>query len=149
ALLFARRVLVAVFVVLFTVVGLGAAFLTQPIYRATVVMAPADTENVNSLGRSSMLGEIGGLSSLVGVNLGCDDSTHQAIALLRSRQFTESFIEDGSLLQRIFDSRWDAKSGSWRKNWLHPEPPTEYAAYVVFDRQIRRVSQDSKTKLVT
>jgi uncharacterized protein involved in exopolysaccharide biosynthesis len=147
ALLWSQRLLVLALVGVFTLAGIGKAFLSQPIYRATVVMAPADSESMNALG-TSMLGDVGGLASLVGVDLSSSASTAQAIALLRSRHLTEAFIRERNLLPRIFEGNWDAKAAAWRTGWLSSEP-TVYAAYKVFDRQIRQVSQDARTGLVT
>ncbi len=144
-LLWARRVLVIGVVSVFTVAGAASAFLTKPVYRATVLLSPADSEGLD---RSSMLGEVGGLASLVGVNLGSNDGTAEAVALLRSRQFTEAFIDELGLLPRIFEDRWDAKTGAWRKGWSNAAAPTLYAGYVSFDRRIRSVVEDTRTGLV-
>src|SRR5580700_6383863 len=74
----------------------AAAFLITPVYRAATVLVPASTDRSN-LGNAltSALGQLGGLASIAGVNVGTSDlATEEALAVLRSRQFTERFISE-------------------------------------------------------
>jgi len=134
--------------------GLGVlvgviAFQMTPVYRATVLLAPASDER-NGLGGilDSAIGRFGGLASLAGINVnGGDTQTQEALAVLRSRKFTEAFIRDNNLMPRLFASRWDAKAGKWTgspDSW-----PTPGRAYKYFNDNIRTATEDKKTGLIS
>jgi uncharacterized protein involved in exopolysaccharide biosynthesis len=129
------------------VIALGtAASLMTPIYRATAVLVPARVEgSVGSLG--SALGQFGGLAALAGVDLGSDSSsTEEALAVLRSREFTERFIAENELLPKFFDKEWDPDAKRWRPGV--DKQPTLAQGYKYFDQRVRVVTQDAKTGLI-
>ena len=121
------------------------AFKMQPVYRASVVLTPANAErgaDVLGFGASAL----GGLAS--GLGLGPKDSeVEEALAVLRSRQFTETFISSQNLLPRLFSKSWDAATGTWKPEVK--KPPTLWSAYKYFDTKIRTIIQDKKTGLIT
>lgn len=122
-------------------------FLITPVYRAEAVLKPVSTDRSGGA-LSGLVGQLGGLASIAGLNLGADDSSAQAIAVLRSRALTERFIEKNGLLPMIFHEDWDPV----RKAWDVDDPtdvPTPWKAYERFDRRIRSVVQDAETGLVT
>lgn len=129
--------------------GAAFAFLVPPVYRATAVLIPADT-SADSLGMRAMdsLGSIGSLTSLVGMNVGGTESpTTEAIAVLRSRRFTVDFLRANNLMPRLFADDWDAVTGKWAVS--EDEVPTDARAYKVFNEDIRTITQDKKTGIVT
>ncbi|MET0535999.1 MAG: Wzz/FepE/Etk N-terminal domain-containing protein [Steroidobacter sp.] len=137
--LIAQRWLVLACVLISTVAFVTVALVMTPVYRATTVLVPASNER-NSLAGSlnSTLGQLGGLASLAGVSLGSADSaTEEALAVLRSRQFTERFINDLNLMPQLFAA----------KDWEKESPPTPARAFRKF-KKIRTVTQDKKTGLV-
>ncbi len=141
--LWARRWLLLVFVVVFTSLGIAAAFLITPKYSATAVMVPAgaDKDGMSSLG--SALGQLGGLASLAGVRVdGGDTQTQEALAVLQSREFTEAYIRDNALLPELFASEWDAAGKRWRK-----APPTLARAYKYFNA-VRSIEREKDSGLV-
>ena len=146
--LWAHRRWIAACVAVSTVGFVIAAFLITPIYRATTLLAPASSSRSslsNSL--SSTLGQLGSIASMVGVNVGSVDiETEEAIAILRSRQFTEGFISDQNLLPELFDSLWDRKTSTWLVTG--DKQPTLGKAYKKFDEQVRSITEDKKTGLV-
>src|SRR5450631_1014619 len=95
-LLWARRLWIAISVTLSVAAFAFAAFYMTPEYRAKVVMVPASAERKSvSSSLNSALGQLGGLASLAGINLGSSDAeTEEALAVLRSRQFSGDFIND-------------------------------------------------------
>ena len=127
----------------------AAAFLMTPIYRASVVMAPAGTDRAGiGGGLGSALGQLGGLASLAGINVGgTGTETDEALAVLKSREFTESFISDRNLMPELFPSKWNAATGQW--NVPEAQRPTLAKAYKLFDKTVRSIVQDKKTGLVT
>jgi uncharacterized protein involved in exopolysaccharide biosynthesis len=124
------------------------AFTMTPIYRAKVVLVPTSTERGGlDGGLGAALGQLGGLASMAGLNLGNGAiDKEEALAVLRSQQFTQRFIDDLGLMPELFAEKWDAAAGTWRKD---VKPPTPGKAYRLFDRTIRAVTQDKKTGLVT
>jgi uncharacterized protein involved in exopolysaccharide biosynthesis len=124
------------------------AFLMPRIYRAENVMISASLER-QSVG-SSVLGApgaLGGLASLTGINFGASTpETEEALAVLKSRAFTEAFIRDKHLMPELYPSQWDAQAGNWKAG---TKVPTLAKAYRTFDQTIREIVRDKKTGLIT
>lgn len=118
------------------------AFVAHPIYRASTVLVPASQDRNQFGSGSGVLGQLGGLASLAGVNIGSGDSeTEEAIAVLNSRHFIEAFIVDNKLMPVLFP----------KDGWLASlqGPPTISRACKVFSKQILSVTPDKKTSLIT
>jgi uncharacterized protein involved in exopolysaccharide biosynthesis len=143
----ARRWILIGAIGLFTAAFVAMALLTRPVYRATTVLIPASTERNSISGAlNSALGQLGGLAALAGISPGSADAyTEEALAVLRSRQFTEQFISDLNLMPVLFASRWDASAKNWKPG---KKPPTTSAAVKRFD-DVRKIVQDKKTGLVS
>jgi uncharacterized protein involved in exopolysaccharide biosynthesis len=124
----------------------AAAFLMPPVYRATTVLAPSIADRGGDVvGFAS--GALGGLASAAGLGLGPRDAeTEEALAVLRSREFTENFITNKNLMPEFFPRKWNIATGMWQGP---PERrPTLAKAYKYFDQKIRAIVQDKKTGLV-
>jgi LPS O-antigen subunit length determinant protein (WzzB/FepE family) len=67
----------------------------------------------------------------------------RALAVMRSRSFTDRFLRENGLLPVLFAPRWDAS----RKDWVGP-PPTADEAYEEFDRRVRFIAEDRKAGFV-
>jgi uncharacterized protein involved in exopolysaccharide biosynthesis len=146
AKLWARRWWIVASVVLAVVVAAVIAFTMTRKYRAAVVVVPTAADR-NALGGMGGLGQLGGLASLAGINLGTGNTeTEEGIAVLKSRAFTEKFIQDHNLMPVLFAERWDATAGKWREGG---RPPTPAKAFKYFNTKIRSVVQDKKTGLIT
>lgn len=141
--LLARRWKFIAFMLAGGILMFGASYAISPKYRAEVLMAPVASES--SGGLSSLLSQYGALASTMGVDLGNDDqTTTNALATLKSRQFIERFIVDNNILELF------------RSKWFKPTDPTEtdrvrimQAAYERFSKRVLSVRQDRSTKLVT
>jgi uncharacterized protein involved in exopolysaccharide biosynthesis len=125
-----------------------AAFIMTPMYRAEVVMAPVTVDKASG-GLAGLASQFGGLAALAGVNLTTSQiDTAQALAVLKSRAFTESFIDRHQLLPILYADLWEPKTKTWDVD--EPEEvPTLYKAYDYFDKSIRVITQDPETGLVT
>jgi uncharacterized protein involved in exopolysaccharide biosynthesis len=144
AKLLARKWFMIASVVVFTVGFYIAVKVLTPIYRASTILIAAKAEQ----GMDSSGGGIGGVASLVGIDIGGSDSDKQeAIAVLKSRQFTQKFIDDLNLMPVLFAKKWDVQAGKWKVDEKHQ--PTPSKAYHYFDNDIRAVVQDKKTGLIT
>jgi len=133
------------FVTVFSAIGLLIGFLSTPVYRAEILLAPVANEGGGRL--SAMAGQFGGLASLAGIDLGGNGAgINEALAVLNSREFTNKFILDENLMPILFNKAWDVSKKSWKKEI---EPPTLWEAYTIFNKSVRSVSLDKKTKHVT
>lgn len=122
------------------------ALVMTPIYRAEIQVAPV-SEKDSSSRFAAQLGELGGLAALSGVNMEQGGKKNESIATLRSRQFTEQFIKDEKLLPVLFHDKWDEENRRWDE--ADPEDvPTLEDAWDLFNKKIRRISEDRSTGLV-
>lgn len=139
-----QKKLISIITTVITLIALTYALLATPIYRAEALLAPVAKEKGGRLG--VFASQFGGLASLAGINLGGGGgSVAEAIATLKSREFTNNFIEDENLMPVLFEDGWDEGN----QQWLNAEKsPTLWNAYKVF-RSILTISQDEKTGLVT
>jgi uncharacterized protein involved in exopolysaccharide biosynthesis len=145
ASLWARRWWIVASVFVCTSIAVAAAMMSTSIFRASTILIPTSSER--SGGMDAALGQLGGLASLAGLNLGSGDmEREEALAVLRSRQFTEAFIRDKQLMPILFPKKWDAKEQRWKAG---TKPPTDAQAYKFFNKKVRTVLHDKKTNLVT
>jgi len=129
---------------LFACLGAAYAWLATPWYRAEVLLIPA--ESMTNQGLAAQLGQFGGLAGLAGINLGSSDKA-EPLAILKSRDFAASFIEQRQLLTVLFANRWDAAAQKWRSRG--DRVPDVRDAVHYFEKRVRRVSEDRKTGLVS
>jgi len=121
------------------------AFLMKPVYRAEILLSPVKQEKRTDLG--SLVSQLGGLEDIAGINLGAGgNNTLEAIATLKSRALTTTFIKEENLMPVLFTDRWDISRKQWKAGL---EAPTEWDAYNLFDNSIRFVSLDNRSGLVT
>jgi uncharacterized protein involved in exopolysaccharide biosynthesis len=124
-----------------------AAYSMTRVYRSTTVFVPANAGKSGGGGLSAALGQLGGLASLAGVSVGSGDTdTQEALAVLGSRELTERFITEKNLMPRLYAKIWDATTGQWTVP--EKQRPTMAKAVVYFN-EIRTVTQDKKTGLIT
>ena len=133
-------------VILVTAGFAAVAFLTHPIYRVTAVLMPAATDqgtNISGLASSSFAS----LASGLGIAGPRNPHTEEALAVLRSRAFTEEFIADEHLLPQLFPGKWNASAERW--NVPVSERPTIAEGYKYFRKKIRTITDDRRTGLIT
>jgi len=127
------RWLIVVVTGVFTLGGVTYALLAQEWYKADVVLAPADKQ----AGAGGALAQFGGLASLAGISLpGAGEG--EPVAVLKSKDFARSFITDLNVMPMLLE---DADFGD--------KKPDIRDAVKVFDTQIRAVTEDKKSGLVT
>ncbi|ATZ74525.1 LPS O-antigen length regulator [Idiomarina sp. X4] len=135
------------------------------IYKSEATLAP--TEEASGGGLSQMAGQLGGLASLAGVNLGSQgaDKTTIALEILKSRAFIKSFVEKYDILPELMAvEEWNRGTGivfdnelynpdtkEWVREVEPPKQPTPSSwEYVkVFRDQVLHVTKDETTGLVT
>jgi uncharacterized protein involved in exopolysaccharide biosynthesis len=106
-----RLRLVAAITLIVTFAGILYAILAQPTYEAFTVVMP-------STGNGEALGKLGnglaGAAAIAGLDLSSQDSQKdEYIAILKSRDLAQKFIEENGVLPALFPKRWDQSSKSW------------------------------------
>ena len=117
---------------LFAVGGIAYALMAQEWWRADVVLAPADKKAL-----PGALGQLGGLASLAGVNIG-GGGDQEPLAVLRSKGFARAFITEQDLMSVLLK---DVKSTDGK--------PLDIRDALREFEKVRSVSDDKKTGLVT
>ena len=114
---------------------------------ATVIPAPSSSGGGQGV-LGSIASQFGGLASLAGFSGNVDPKVSESIAILKSEALTERYIQSNNLLPVLFESRWDAHKMQWKES--DPEKiPTLWKANQYFKLQVRAVTSDLKTGLVT
>jgi uncharacterized protein involved in exopolysaccharide biosynthesis len=140
-LLWARKLLIIGITLLFAALGVAWALLSTPVFRVDVVLAPSQSRN------SALPNRLGGLATLAGIDLNTGGENIQAVAILGSRAFSESFIADNNLLPVLYADQWDAATKTW-KNMEPGEQPNLWKAVNFFLDEVITVEQDPATGLV-
>ena len=132
-------------VVGFVAVGVLIAFVVTPVYRAEILLAPVTTAAPGPL--SIMPTEFAELMRNAGFD-SYDQERTEAVAILRSREFTSDFIREEGLLPILYEDQWDPKAKSWRAG-AGQDTPTIWRAYEKFDNSIRGIEDSYASGLVT
>lgn len=134
-------------VAVMTGIGVLYSYLATPIYESEIVLMPVADEDAAG-GAQALMSQLGGLAAIAGLSgNSSSNSTHEAIAILKSRSFTEGFMKDLDLLPVLYQNDWDAESKTWTKG-TGEEVPTYIKAYKLWDREVRTVQSQDDTGLV-
>lgn len=130
-----KRVIILSTVIL-SIISIIYSLILTPIYHSKVVMFPLDDQS-NQSPLSGMTASLGGLASLAGIsNDGNSLKVDNAIAILKSRTFIQSFIADQDIMPILFPDNWESE-----------EPPSFWLAYEKFER-LMDISKDPKTGII-
>jgi len=130
--IWAGRWIIIAIAVVFTLGGVTYALLAQEWYKADVVLAPVEKKSIGGA-----LSQFAGLASLAGVDIpGAGE--REPVAVLKSKEFARAFIEEQRLLAMLLEGQSFPDGG-----------PDIRDAVRVFHEEIRFVSEDKKTGLVT
>lgn len=144
-LIVAQRRWVFIFTAVATLAAIGIGFLLPPVYRAETLLVPVEQEKSEGLG--TLTGQLGDLAAIAGIKFGPGkDKTAEFVAALNSRALSVSFIKEKNLMPVLFESQWDSVKKRWKAG---VDPPTEWQAYNLWDKTIRRVSIDRRSGLIT
>jgi uncharacterized protein involved in exopolysaccharide biosynthesis len=162
--LWAGKIKIIAITAVFAVASIIYALSVPNQYKATALLAPAQSDGG---GLSGALGQLGGLASLAGVSLGGGESSEGQIAqeIMKSWSYIEGFIADndlavelaavqgwskGSSELQINDSVYDTEN----KQWLVENeagvtgPPSSWSLFKAFSERLA-VSEDKKSGLVS
>jgi uncharacterized protein involved in exopolysaccharide biosynthesis len=144
------RLILAVAVACAVLSGIGGWLLPKK-YEASVLLLPvAHDSSSDRLGGLSAIASqlgVGGLAALTGLgNSGSFKA--ESVATLQSDALTEQYIQLNNLLPILYSKIWDPRRRTWKTD--DPEKiPTLWKANDYFKRNIRQVSENPKTGLVT
>jgi uncharacterized protein involved in exopolysaccharide biosynthesis len=136
----ARR-LIALVIVVCSLAGAAYAFIAPTWYRAEVSLYPAGRRSI-----SGALGQLSALAGITGVTLPGSEGS-EPVAVLKSKSLIRDFIVDQDLLPVLFQNRWNASTRSWSVAARKVPDLRDGVRY--FDENIRTVSEDKKSGLVT
>lgn len=140
------RKLISIVTLTFGLLGAGISLLIPNVYRAEVLIVPVNDDSSNG---SSSLSQLGAVASLAGISIGSSSSVDENLAVLRSRTFLWTYIEENGLMPILFADDWDNS----RKTWKKPDPkkqPSLWDAYRMFTKGgLLSVDKDKKSDLVT
>ena len=109
--LWSGKIKIIVITAIFAVGSVIYALSVPNQYRATALLAPAQSDGG---GLSSALGQLGGLASLAGVSIGGGESSESQIAqeIMKSWSFVETFIADNDLSVEVYAAEGWSKSSN-------------------------------------
>ena len=149
----------------FAFVSVIYALLLSDQYKATVLLAPA---NSDSSDLSGALGQLGGLASLAGVDIGGGDSSEAQMAqeIMKSWSFIDVFIAENNISVEVYaaegwsrgsnelqidDDIYDAETKTWlveNDNTGEVGPPSSWVLFQAFSERLA-VSENKKSGLVS
>jgi uncharacterized protein involved in exopolysaccharide biosynthesis len=151
---------------IFAVASVFFALSKPDIYKASAILAPASSEG-GAGGLGALSGQLGGLASMAGINLGGGDGvdkTALALEILKSRSFVEAFITKHDLLVPLMastnwdrvsdtlildDELYDKTNNKWIRQVKAPKKaePSSWEAYEGFSELVI-VTQDKTTSMI-
>ena len=162
--LWAGKIKIIAITAVFAIASVIYALSVPNQYKATALLAPAQSSGG---GLSGALGQLGGLASLAGVSIGGGESSEAQIAqeIMKSWNFIESFIADNDLAVEVFAAEgWSKGSNELQinddvydtqnKQWLVENeagvmgPPSSWKLFKKFSEQLA-VAEDKKSGLVS
>ena len=134
-------------------------------YKATVLLAPAQSDSSDL---SGALGQLGGLASLAGVDIGSGESSESQMAqeIMKSWSFIDVFIAENNISVEVYaaegwsrgsnelqidDDIYDAETKTWlveNDNTGEVGPPSSWVLFEAFSERLV-VSENKKSGLVS
>jgi len=163
--LWAGKIKIIAFTAVFSFVSVIYALSVPNQYKATALLAPAQSDSSDL---SGALGQLGGLASLAGVNMGGGESTEAQIAqeIMTSWSFIEGFIAEKNIAVEVYAAEgWSSESNELQidddlydvetKTWLVENdntgevgPPSSWKLFKSFSERLV-VSEDRKLGMVS
>ncbi len=163
SVLWAGKQLIVAITAVFAIVSVIYALSIANEYKASAVVSPAHSGG-SSLGK--MAGQLGGLASLAGINIGGGEGseTQEAMEIMQSWGFIEEFIQSNNLQVPVYAAEgWNKSSNALKlydglydietKSWLiegdngDARPPSSWELYQQFQQRVS-VSEDKKSGLI-
>ena len=163
ATLWAGKWIILLITAIFAAGGVAYALSKPDIFQSSVLLAPANDDG----GAGGISGQLGGLASLAGINIGSGGSNQTIIAreVLQSRAFLADFIRRHNLEVPLMATEgWDVKNQVWIYNrevykpetgeWLTDEDgeshkPTDWDLVKTFKENHLSVSENKDNGMIT
>ncbi len=140
------RAMLAIFLAVSLAAVVIAMIIPKSYEGAVLVNYVSDEQTGGSL--ATLAGQFGGLATLAGINLSSSAvDRSEALATIGSRQLSVRFIEEHGLLPVLFPDLWDAAAKAWKVP--ADEMPTMSDAFEEFDEDMRKITEDKTTGLIT
>ena len=163
--LWADRIKIIAITAVFAVASVIYALSIPDQYKATALLAPAQSDGG---GLSGALGQLGGLASLAGVSLGGGGGGEAQIAqeIMKSRSFIEGFVADNDLAVEVYaakgwskatnqleinDDLYNGKTRTWmitNNSTGEVGPPSGWSLFQAFSNRLS-VSENKKSGLLS
>ena len=163
--LWAGKIKIIAITAVFAIASIIYALSVPNQYKATALLAPAQSDGG---GLSGALGQLGGLASLAGVSLGGGESSEGQIAqeIMKSWSYIEGFIADNNIAVEVYAAEgWSKGSNELQidadlydtatKTWLVENdntgelgPPSSWELFEEFSERLA-VSEDKNSGLVS
>jgi uncharacterized protein involved in exopolysaccharide biosynthesis len=140
-----QRWMVLVCVAIGLIIGGALLWYLTPFYRSTVVGFPNNNKEALG-GLGSVIQEFSGVASMAGLDVG-DNGNPEALAILKSREFSERFITANNLMPILFHKYWDDARNDWKPNLR--KVPTLWDGFDYFTKKVRSLTEDRKSGLLT
>jgi uncharacterized protein involved in exopolysaccharide biosynthesis len=131
---------------LFTLTAVAAVLLVSKRFEAVAIVLPV-TDQQGTDKANSLSSQLGGIAALAGIGSPGEAKRVEAIATLQSEQLTERYIRENNLLPVLYAKQWDPKLQAWKSKT--GKAPTYWSANRFFKANVRRVTEDTKTGLVS
>lgn len=162
SILIKKKKVIFVFILLSSIISVGFALLLPNYYKSEALLEAVNSSSDESMG----LGDLGGLASMAGVNIGGPGGGTQAelaIAITKSRDFFNSIIEkydfilpaimavdsyDHSKQEIIYDiKKYNPKNKKWNESpsLFSKRKPTNQEAYREYIGKVYKISRNNKT----
>ncbi|MCC5888301.1 MAG: hypothetical protein JJT88_17850 [Gammaproteobacteria bacterium] len=128
-----------------TIAAVIYALLATEIYRAEMLLAPAEERSTQGL--AGQMGGLSGLATLAGISVGGGGNA-EPLAVLKSRGFLREFIEARDLMPVLFPDQWDEERGRWIVAAGDEEPDIRDGVRLL-QEGVLSVSEEAGTGLVT
>ena len=163
--LWAGKIKIIAITAVFAIASIIYALSVPNQYKATALLAPAQS---GGGGLSGALGQLGGLASLAGVSIGGGESSEGQIAqeIMKSWSYIEGFIADNDIAVEVYAAQgwskgsnelqidadlYDAETKTWlveNNNAGEVGPPSSWKLFESFSKRLA-VSEDKKSGLVS
>lgn len=130
--LWGYKVLIGAVTIVCAAIAAALALTQVPLFRVEALVTEV---NEQQLGGQGGLGRIGGLASLVGVNLTSGSDSVRSKAVLESRKLVEEFIKRNQLIPVLFPNA--------------EKPPTLWRAVEKFQHDVLTVKEDPRRNTIS
>ena len=159
------RMRIIIITAMFAIASVFYAFSLPNQYKATAILAPADSDGS---GLSGVLSQLGGVASIVGVNIGAKENSESQVAqeIMKSWSFIDMFITQNNLEVEVYAAKgWSSSSGKLQidedvydiesNQWLLEDDesgafssPTSWQLFKTFS-DMMSISEDKKSGFVS